>query len=316
MVVLVIVQCAGFAARGAHGGTPLQVTGQTGLEAVQEKIKEMVAAARAETVAVAYYDFATGNQMLLNADDSFHAASTMKVPVMMEVFEQQKAGALNFDQRLAVRNDFISLADGSHYFISSESDSEKSLYEKIGQTATIRELMRVMIISSSNLAANILIEKVSAEKVMALMRRIGADHIKVLRGVEDGKAYDRGLNNTTTARDLMIIMRLIAERRAVSEAASDQMIHIMLDQKFNEAIPAGLPPNVRVAHKTGNITRINHDAAIVYPPNRKPYVLVVLTRGIESESVAHKLIADISSEVYQTLVAGPVQPQRTAPLNF
>jgi beta-lactamase class A len=241
---------------------------------VQEKIKEMAAAARAETVAVAYYDFATGNQMLLNADESFHAASTMKVPVMMEVFEQQKAGALNFDQRLAVRNDFISLADGSHYSISSESDSEKSLYEKIGQTATIREFMRLMIISSSNLAANILIEKVSAEKVMALMRRIGADHIKVLRGVEDGKAYDRGLNNITTARDLMIIMRLIAERRAVSEAASDQMIRIMLDQKFNEAIPAGLPPNVRVAHKTGNITKINHDAAIVYPPNRKPYVLV------------------------------------------
>jgi beta-lactamase class A len=272
---------------------------------VQEKIKEMAAAARAETVAVAYYDFATGNQMLLNADESFHAASTMKVPVMMEVFEQQKAGALNFDQRLAVRNDFISLADGSHYSISSESDSEKSLYEKIGQTATIREFMRLMIISSSNLAANILIEKVSAEKVMALMRRIGADHIKVLRGVEDGKAYDRGLNNITTARDLMIIMRLIAERRAVSEAASDQMIRIMLDQKFNEAIPAGLPPNVRVAHKTGNITRINHDAAIVYPPNRKPYVLVVLTRGIESEPVAHKLIADISREVYQTLCQKP-----------
>jgi len=135
--------------------------------------------------------------------------------------------------------------------------------------------------------------------VMDLMHTIGAEHIRVLRGVEDGKAFQQGLNNTTTARDLMIILRRIAERRAVSAKASADMIKIMLDQKFNEGIPAGLPQKARVSHKTGSITRINHDAAIVYPPGRKPYVLVVLTRGIEDEKLAHQLIADISSVVYQ-----------------
>jgi len=266
---------------------------------LEKKIDDLVRASGAETVAVAYYNLATGKELLINPDVIFHAASTMKVPVMMEIFRQAAAGKLSFDQRIPVKNDFASIVDGSHYSLTPDGDSDQSLYTKAGQTATIRELIRLMITASSNLATNILIERVTPERVMDLMHSIGAEHIRVLRGVEDGKAFQKGLNNTTTARDLMIILRRIAERRAVSGKASDEMIKIMLDQKFNEGIPAGLPRNARVSHKTGSITRINHDAAIVYPRGRKPYVLVVLTRGIEDEKLAHKLIADISRVVYE-----------------
>ncbi len=268
-------------------------------KALPEKIDELVHASGAETVAVAYYDLATGKELLINPDVSFHAASTMKVPVMMEIFRQAAAGKLSLDERIPVKNDFASIVDGSHYSLTPDSDSDQSLYTKAGQTETIRELIRLMITVSSNLATDLLIERVTPERVMDLMHTIGAEHIRVLRGVEDGKAFQHGLNNTTTARDLMIILRRIAERRAVSTKASDEMIKIMLDQKFNEGIPAGLPRNARVSHKTGSITRINHDAAIVYPSHRKPYVLVVLTRGIEDEKLAHKLIADISRTVYE-----------------
>lgn len=266
---------------------------------LEKKIKELVRASGAETVAVAYYDLATGKEMLINPDMSFHAASTMKVPVMMEIYRQAAAGKLSLDQRIPVKNDFASIVDGSHYSLTADSDSEQSLYARLGQTEPIRELIRLMITVSSNLATNLLIERVSPERVMDLMREIGATNIRVLRGVEDGKAFEKGLNNTTTARDLMIILRRIAERRAVSATASDEMIKVMLDQRFNEGIPAGLPRDARVSHKTGSITKINHDAAIIYPPNRKPYVLVVLTRGFEDEKRAHKLIADISRLVYE-----------------
>jgi len=268
------------------------------MPALPEKIGELVRASGAETVAVAYYDLATGKELLINPDVSFHAASTMKVPVMMEIFRQAAAGKLSLDQRIPVKNDFASIVDGSHYSLTPDSDSDQSLYTKAGQTETIRELMRLMITVSSNLATNLLIERVTPERVMDLMHTIGAEHIRVLRGVEDGKAFQQGLNNTTTARDLMIILRRIAERRAVSAKASADMIKIMLDQKFNEGIPAGLPQKARVSHKTGSITRINHDAAIVYPSGRKPYVLVVLTRGIEDEKLSHQLIADISRMIY------------------
>ena len=270
-------------------------------EDLENKINEIVHNSGAETVSVVYYDLATARELLINPDVSFHAASTMKVPVMMEIFREAAAGKLALDQRIPIKNDFASIVDGSHYALSPDSDSEQMLYSRVGQTESIRELMRLMIDVSSNLATNILMEFVTPERVMDLMRAVGAKNIHVLRGVEDGKAFQKGLNNTTTARDLMIILRRIAERRAVSAKASDEMIKIMLDQRFNEGIPAGLPPEARVSHKTGSITKVNHDAAIVYPPDRKPYVLVVLTRGLEDEKAAHKLIADISRVVYTSI---------------
>ncbi len=274
---------------------------KTRFDDVQKKIADLVAASGAETVAVAFHDLASGKELLINPDASFHAASTMKVPVMLEIYRQVAAGQLALDQRLPIKNDFLSIADGSHFSISATDDSELTLYKRIGETETVRELMRLMIIASSNLATNILIERVSAAHVMELMREMGARHIHVRRGVEDNKAFERGLNNTTTARDLMILLRRIGEGRAISKSSSDEMIRVMFDQQFNEGIPAGLPKDARVAHKTGSITRANHDAAIVFLPDRKPYVLVVLTRGISDEARAHQLIADISRVVYQSI---------------
>ncbi|MDT5295825.1 MAG: beta-lactamase class [Acidobacteriota bacterium] len=266
---------------------------------LEGRVRALIAASGAEIVAVAFRDLQTGRELLINPGVDFHAASTMKVPVMLEVYREARDGRLRLDERLPVRNEFKSIADGSAFSVSSEDDSEHTLYRKIGGTETVRELVRLMITESSNLATNILIERVTPARVMELMRRLGARDIKVLRGVEDGKAFERGLNNTTTARDLLIILRAVAEGRAVSRAASRETTGVLLGQKFNEGIPAGLPAGVRVAHKTGSITKIEHDAAIVYPPGRrKPYVLVVLVRGIAEEGRAHRLIADISRAVY------------------
>src|SRR6185436_1291434 len=181
---------------------------------LENKIAELVRASGAETVAVAYYDLATGHELLINPDVNFHAASTMKVPVMMELYRQAAASKFSLNQRIPIKNDFASIVDGSHYSLTPESDSDQSLYTRTGQTETIRELIRLMITVSSNLATNILIERVTPQRVMDLMREIGANNIRVRRGVEDGKAFEKGLNNTTTARDLMIILRRIAEHRA------------------------------------------------------------------------------------------------------
>jgi beta-lactamase class A len=265
---------------------------------LEGKVRALIAASGAETVAVAFRDLQTGREVLVNPGVGFHAASTMKVPVMLEVYREARDGMLRLDERVPVRNEFKSIADGSAFSVSSEDDSEHTLYRKIGGTETVRELVRLMITESSNLATNILVERVTSARVMELMRRLGARDIKVLRGVEDGKAFERGLNNTTTARDLLVILRAVAEGRAVSRAASKETAGVLLGQKFNEGIPAGLPVGVRVAHKTGSITKIEHDAGIVYPPGRKPYVLVVLVRGIAEEARAHRLIADISRAVY------------------
>ncbi|HEX7937345.1 MAG TPA: serine hydrolase, partial [Gemmatimonadaceae bacterium] len=169
----------------------------------------------------------------------------------------------------------------------------------VGTQVPVRDLLESMITRSSNLATNALIEIVGAQKANATAHALGAKNIRVLRGVEDNKAFDKGMNNTTTSRDLAVILAAIAQRRAASPKSCDEMVAILSRQEFNDAIPAGLPPGTKVAHKTGNITAVQHDAAIVYPAAGRPYVLVVLTRNIPDEKVAKTLIADLSRIVYE-----------------
>jgi beta-lactamase class A len=262
-------------------------------------VDAIISAHPQQTIAVAYYDLRSGATLLRNEHEVFHAASTMKVPVMLGVFEAVTRGELRLDQRVVVKNDFISIYDRSHYALEAREDSDPKLYDLAGTEVTLEELVRRMIDRSSNLATNLVIELIGAPRVMALMKQIGAEKIQVLRGVEDDKAYEAGMNNTTTAHDLMLIFKTLAEMRAVSPEASRKMVDILLLQEHNDGIPAGLPTGTRVAHKTGSITRISHDAGLVFAPDGSQYVLVVLTRGFEKGADAERVIAEISKAVWQ-----------------
>lgn len=250
-------------------------------------------------VGAVYRDPARRERVLIGADTRFHAASTMKVPVLIELARRIDAGEFRWDTGLTVHNRFSSIVDGSPYHLDPADDSDSSLYAFEGQTLSLARLARLMIVRSSNLATNLLIDRLDASRVNATAHRLGADSIAVLRGVEDGKAFQRGLNNTTTALDLAVLLSAVAEGRAASAAGTDSIRSFLLDQEFNDGIPAGLPATARVAHKTGEITGITHDAAIVYPPDRGPYVLVILTRGYPERSEAARLMADLSATVYR-----------------
>jgi beta-lactamase class A len=230
-------------------------------------------------------------------EDSFHAASTMKIPVMIELFHQARQARQKLDDPLLVKNQFHSLADGSFYTLDPADDSETDLYRAAGETRTLRQLCELMITASSNLATNLLIEKLGVDNIRATVHTLRADGMNVLRGVEDHKAFLKGLNNTTTARGLQLLLEAIAHGEASDQESSRQMIEILERQKFNEGIPAGLPPGTRVAHKTGEITRIHHDAAIVFAP--KPFVLVILVRGLAETKDSAALMADITRQLYQ-----------------
>jgi beta-lactamase class A len=274
---------------------------QSSLEGAKSEVEKLIAASGAESVGVAVYDPETKQTMLVNERASFHAASTMKLPVMMEVFRRADRKRIPLNEPVEVKNKFFSIVDGSEYRLNRDDDSDQEIYDRIGQTMPVIALVDRMITWSSNLATNLLIEKVKAESVTELMRELGAKDIQVLRGVEDPKAFQAGKNNMTTAYDLMLLLRLIAENKFLNSRACERMVEILSSQRFNDGIPAGLPAATRVAHKTGNITKHNHDAAIVYAPGRKPYVLVVLTKGVAEQKRSAKLIADISRVVYQAV---------------
>lgn len=268
------------------------------MDQLRDSITQRIAANAGAVVGVAYVDLENGDRLSIAADTAFHAASTMKIPVMIEVLRRAQEGAFGLDQSVVMINQFRSLADGSPFSLNAADDGDSTLYQRIGQRVPIRELLRLMITRSSNFATNELIELVGAANVTADARSLGATRTHVLRGVEDQKAFDAGLINTTTAADLATLLVAIENGRVLSPASSSLMRDILLAQEFNEKIPAGLPAGTRVAHKTGEITAVSHDAAIVYPGGRKPYVLVVLTRGIRDGKASSALIAEISRLVY------------------
>ena len=273
----------------------ITVVQQSGSD-LEKRIRALIQPSGAE-VAVAFRTLDGTSELLIDPDKPFHAASTMKVPVMIELFRQAQQGSIELDDALPVRNDFKSIVDGSPYQLSVGDDSDREVYANVGKTMTLRRLNEAMITVSSNFATNLLIEKLGVDNVRKTVARLGADGMQVLRGVEDSKAFAAGRNNSTTARGLLVLLEKLGRSEAVSGQRDAEMIEVLKRQKFNDAIPAGVPPGTPVAHKTGSITRIHHDAGIVY--GRKPYVLVVLTRGIQDQKVSAPLIANISKAVWE-----------------
>lgn len=258
---------------------------------IEERIRKSGA-----DVGVAFRTLDDKSEFFLHDADVFHAASTMKIPVMIELFHQAREGKVKLEDSLLVKNEFHSLADGSIYKLNAGDDSEAELYKAEGETRTLRELCELMMTVSSNLATNLLIEKLGVKNIRETVHALHADGMSVLRGVEDGKAFEKGMNNTTTARGLLALLEAIARGEAVDQESSRQMVEILERQKFNEGIPAGLPAGTRVAHKTGEITKIHHDAAIVFAG--RPFVLVILVRGLVEEKESARLIADITRMIY------------------
>ena len=270
------------------------------------KLKDQISSKLAEQpgdFAMAFKDLTTGDSIFINEQTVFHAASTMKTPVMIEVYKQAAAGNFSLNDSITLKNEFKSIVDSSIFSLNANDDSEKELYKHLGEKRTVYSLVYDMIISSSNLATNMVIELVNARNVTQTMQQLGANKIQVLRGVEDSKAFAKGLNNVTTANDLLVIFEKMANGEIVDSTASQAMIKILLNQEFNEIIPARLPKDVKVAHKTGNITNVLHDSGIVFLPNGKKYVLVLLSKNLQKEEQAKKAMAEVSEMIYKYVTA-------------
>ena len=263
---------------------------------VSAEIQDLITKSGAD-VAVAFRTLDGHDELFIQPDVEYHAASTMKVPVLIELFRQARAGGLSLGDQVPVVNEFHSIVDGSPFTLDTGDDSDAEVYRHIGGRMSYRDLAEAMITVSSNFATNLIIEHLGAKNIQKTTDAIGASGMHVLRGVEDDQAFQKGLNNSTTARALLTVMDTLAHGKAVDQIASDEMIAILKRQTFNDRIPAGLPPGVPVAHKTGEITKIQHDAAIVYAG--RPFVLVVLVRGLQDARQGSALAADITRVLYR-----------------
>ncbi len=270
---------------------------RTTIQDAEKKIDSVIAATDGR-FAVAFEDLQTGKELYLNAHEKFHAASTIKTPVMIEVFNQARRGLFSLDDSLDVINNFSSIVDGSTYSLQSSSDSDDSLYLRIGKKERIGTLVFQMITVSSNLAANLLIQKVGAGNVQRTMNMLGVNDIHVLRCVEDTKAFQAGKNNTVTAKSLAVLYEKLAQKKVLNRKISEAMLAILLQQRFSDMIPARLPKVVTVAHKTGSSPGVQHDSGIVYMPDGRKYVLVVLSKDLREQKTGINAIAQISKIMF------------------
>jgi beta-lactamase class A len=261
--------------------------------------------ASASAVAVAAYDFEHHTAWSLNSARWFHAASTIKVPVLLAVYDAIEQQRFEPHSRVQVRNRFLGAVDGRPYRVSQGNDSNADVHAAIGRMLTVHELAEHMIVTSSNLATNLLLDLVGVEAAQASLARMHLGGIDLQRGVDDESAWEAAINNRVTAAGLCDAMRLIEEGKAISPEASRAMLDILHQQRFRSGIPAGLPDDARVAHKTGEISTIAHDAGIVYLDGRDAYVVVILTEWPQDVNGRQETIARISRAVYEYMTRSP-----------
>jgi len=266
-----------------------------------EEVERLSAERKARAIAVAVHDLQSGLRFSLLGDRWFHAASTIKVAVLLAVFRAADEGRLHLDDSLHVRNRFISAADGSPFRLSPDSDAMPDLYQLAGRTAKISTLAEGMIASSSNLATNLLLDFIGVEYARKMLRDAQVDGVELRRGVEDHAAHEKGINNEVTADGLV---RLLSAVRGdfLRNESKEQAIRILLKQRFNSMLPARLPAHAAVAHKTGEISTACHDMGIVYLPEREPYVAVILTEFDSEGNGRREIVAAISGAIYQLIV--------------
>jgi beta-lactamase class A len=268
---------------------------------LNEELERLVGERKPRAIAVAVHDVQSGLRFSLQGDRWFHAASTIKVAVLVAVFRAADEGRLRLDDSLHVRNRFISVADGSPFHLSRDSDAMPELYKRIGRVAKISELAEGMIVASSNLATNLLLDYVTVEYARNVLRNAQVDGVELRRGVEDHAAHEKAINNQVTANGLL---RLLSALRGdfLSAKSKEQAIRILLEQRFDSMIPAGLPAHAVVAHKTGEISTACHDMGIVYLPEREPYLAVILTEFDSDRDGRRATVAAISEAIYRLVM--------------
>jgi beta-lactamase class A len=273
---------------------------------LQGRFAELQEAGGASALAVAISDLESEGEFSFHGDRWFHAASTIKVAILLGVFGAIHRGDLLPQSRVHVRNRFLSAYDGSPYRVRVDRDANADVHREIGRTLRVSELATHMIASSSNLATNLLLDLVGLDALQRTLENFGLQGIDLRRGVEDELAFEHGINNRVTANGLAALLRLIGEERAFTPALSREMVDILHGQHFRAGIPAGLPRNARVAHKTGDISTVAHDAGLVYLPDRQPYALAVLTEWDPSATDRSTTIAAASYIAYASLIGDRV----------
>ncbi len=242
--------------------------------------------------------------VLLAGDEHrrYYAASTMKLPLMIELFRAADVGALDLSQPVEVTTTFHSVHDGSPYVLAAD-DIDAELAARAGDQLPVRDLVESMITKSSNEATNLLFPLVNVGSLAATLAELGATDTVVQRPIGDRFAESTGVTNLVSAADLARLLVAIGTDRAATPAGCREMLAVLCRQRHRDGIPSVLPAQAVTAGKNGWVDDHLHDAALVYPPDAPAYALAVATSGMTNDD-SRRVIRDISAAAYADRHAG------------
>ncbi|MGW0227119.1 serine hydrolase [Actinopolymorpha singaporensis] len=233
-------------------------------------------------------------------DATHYAASTMKVAVLAAAYRLADEGLLDLDEQVPVHDDFESATgDGTSYHATADYDSDPEPWALLGRSAGLRWLARRMIVRSSNLATNLVLERVGLPAVAAAWATAGARSSVVARGIQDYGAEQAGLSNLVTAADLAGLFTALYDGTLASAPACAQMLTVLLGQEVTQDVVRGLPPGTPVAHKNGWVEGIRHSAALVLPGDAPPYVLVTCVSADLDEDAGCAVVARVAAATWK-----------------
>ncbi len=257
-------------------------------------------AARDGTTLSVWVGATDGTPWLTRQPDAVHlAASTMKLPLAVAVLRLAERGQLGLDDAVPVTPRFTSVVGGT-YEVTRDYDNDDEPWQRVGASAPLGWLVERAIVSSSNLATNLLIDRVGTAAVGEVYRLAGATHSALRKGIQDTAASAAGISNTATAGDLAAVLCALLDGRLLPPEAVARLERLLAANEWNDAIPAGLPAGTYFAHKTGWIDECCHDVGVVRPVHEEPFVLSVFTTTTLPGEAAHAVVAEAAGVVWRS----------------
>jgi beta-lactamase class A len=236
-------------------------------------------------------------------DFRHYSASIMKLPILIGAHRLVERGRLDLGRPVTVRNEFDSQKPGHRFSLDREEDSDPATWAALGTEVPLAELVRRMVTVSGNLATNLVLDEVGTAEVAAVLADAGCSELTtIVRGIEDYPARDAGIDNLITADDMARLVVALAEGRVAGPEASAACEQTLLAQEYRNGIPAGLPDGLTIGNKTGWISSVNHDVALIRAPDLPPVGMAVLVSAPGTEEEREAGIARIAAAAWAEVV--------------